>query len=43
METEWKEIKFFDGIQMEWNGSGMEWNGNGITMEYVVETTILAT
>ena len=47
METEWKEIKFLDGIGMEWNGSGMEWNGSGmewngsgITMEYAIETNI---
>ena len=39
MEMEWKEMKFLDGIRMEWNGSGMEWNGNGITMEYAHETT----
>ena len=24
METEWKEIKFLDGIGMEWKWNGME-------------------
>ena len=41
METEWKEIKFLDGIGMEWKWNGMEWkwNNNGETRQISVTLT----